>query len=402
LSNRAVGYDDLDADGNLSPGDRVHYRVDYGNPGPGDVTGVLLRDELDTAHVASAEAITDDGALLEEPAAGIPIGIEWSIGTLAAGAGGFVTYDVFLRGAPVAVRDGWFFPVQGPNSYSDSFGAPRYAGGYHPHAGTDIMCARGTPLVAVVGGIISRTNRTDTGLGGIHIELHGDDGNSYYYAHLSAIQDGIAPGVRVTAGQVIGFAGDTGDARGGAVHLHFGIHPGGGPAIDPYLVLRGEATIAEVARNSTTTTTTTSTTTTSTTLPATDTTTTTTVPTTDTTTTTTTVPTTDTTTTTITVPTTDTTTLTTVPPPTDSTTTSDSTATTTTTPTTDIPTTTTSTGPPPTGAPTTVPAALGPATTAVPVAGAAAVLALAGTAKRRFFSRKKARRRGTRPPECRS
>ncbi len=94
LSKRALGYDDLDADGNLSPGDRLHYRIDYGNPGSEDVTGALLRDEPDAAHVASVEAITD-GGILE----GTSTAIQWSIGTLAAGARGFVTYDVVLQDA---------------------------------------------------------------------------------------------------------------------------------------------------------------------------------------------------------------------------------------------------------------------------------------------------------------
>jgi septal ring factor EnvC (AmiA/AmiB activator) len=130
---------------------------------------------------------------------------------------------------------GWVFPVQGPNSFVDSFGAPRSGG--RTHQGCDIMTARGTPCVAVVSGTISSTNPTDSGLGGITIHLRGSDGNTYYYAHLSAIADGIHAGVHVDMGQVIGYAGNTGNASGGAVHLHFEIRPGGGAAIDPYPTL---------------------------------------------------------------------------------------------------------------------------------------------------------------------
>ena len=122
------------------------------------------------------------------------------------------------------------------------------------------MCARNTPIVAVVSGVISRTHPIDSGLGGISVWLRGDDGNSYYYAHLTSIQTGIEAGVRVIAGQVIGFAGNTGDAAGGPVHLHFEIHPGGGAAIDPYLVLKGAAKISDLVTSTTTTTSTTSTT----------------------------------------------------------------------------------------------------------------------------------------------
>ena len=90
----------------------------------------------------------------------------------------------------------WIFPVQGPHSFTDSFGAPRYAGGFHLHKGCDIMCAYGTPVVAVVSGVVTTAHRVDSGLGGIWVWLVGDDGNSYYYAHLSSIQADItaAPG----------------------------------------------------------------------------------------------------------------------------------------------------------------------------------------------------------------
>jgi len=130
---------------------------------------------------------------------------------------------------------GWVFPVQGPNSFVDSFGAPRSGG--RTHKGCDIMTARNTPLVAVVSGTISRTSPSDSGLGGITIWLRGSDGNTYYYAHLSSIKSGIKAGVHVDAGQVIGYAGNTGNASGGAVHLHFEIRPGGGASVNPYATL---------------------------------------------------------------------------------------------------------------------------------------------------------------------
>jgi peptidoglycan LD-endopeptidase LytH len=130
--------------------------------------------------------------------------------------------------------DTWVFPVDGPNSFTDTWGAPRSGG--RSHEGTDILCSRGTPIRAVVGGRVTQTSPYDTGLGGITIWLSGDDGNSYYYAHMDSIASGIEEGTRVAAGQVIGYAGDTGNARG-TVHLHFEIHPGGGGAINSYPTL---------------------------------------------------------------------------------------------------------------------------------------------------------------------
>lgn len=128
------------------------------------------------------------------------------------------------------------FPVAEPNSYINSWGFSRSGG--RRHQGTDIMAARGTAVFACVSGTIDKTMPYNRGLGGITIWLRGDDGNAYYYAHLNSIADGISPGTRVTAGQIIGTVGSTGNASGGSPHLHFEIHPGGGSAINPYPILR--------------------------------------------------------------------------------------------------------------------------------------------------------------------
>jgi peptidoglycan LD-endopeptidase LytH len=129
---------------------------------------------------------------------------------------------------PVVTFGSWVCPVDGPSAFGDTFGAPRPGG--RKHEGVDMMSPYGTPLVAVVSGF---ANMRTTNLGGNSISLAGDDGNRYFYAHLSAWE---GPSRSVSAGEVIGYVGHTGDTT--ANHLHFEIHPGGGAAVNPYPTVR--------------------------------------------------------------------------------------------------------------------------------------------------------------------
>jgi murein DD-endopeptidase MepM/ murein hydrolase activator NlpD len=123
------------------------------------------------------------------------------------------------------------FPVAGKHTYFNDFGAPRSQGS---HQGNDIMADRGVPLRAVADGTIRRLTRTQTGLGGLWIWLRDTAGNDYYYAHMDTVAADLVEGSPVKVGQVVGTVGNTGDARYGAPHLHFEIHPGGGSATNPY------------------------------------------------------------------------------------------------------------------------------------------------------------------------
>jgi murein DD-endopeptidase MepM/ murein hydrolase activator NlpD len=119
-------------------------------------------------------------------------------------------------------------PVDPPHVVTNSFGASR-GGGSRRHQGNDIMADMGVPLRAVNDGTVTRVS--NHGLGGLAFYLW-DGSTEYYYAHLSKVA--VSSGQRVSAGQLVGNNGDTGNAKGGAPHLHFEIHPGGGSAIDPY------------------------------------------------------------------------------------------------------------------------------------------------------------------------
>lgn len=123
---------------------------------------------------------------------------------------------------------GFRCPLPG-SSFIDTWGFPRSGG--RSHRGVDMFQRWDAPVIATASGSVSLGHG---GLGGRTIWLNGDDGYGYYYAHLSGFN--VSSGQRVNAGDVIGFNGDSGNARGGSPHLHFEIHPGGrgARAVNPY------------------------------------------------------------------------------------------------------------------------------------------------------------------------
>jgi hypothetical protein len=127
------------------------------------------------------------------------------------------------------------FPVAGKgNRDVQSFWGASRDGGGRSHEGVDIFAKRGTPLVAVTDGFVSRTG--NQGLGGKQVWLRdGLLGNSFYYAHLDSIM--TTDGKKIKKGDTLGTVGNTGNAAGGATHLHFGIYTSGG-AVDPYPFIR--------------------------------------------------------------------------------------------------------------------------------------------------------------------
>ncbi|MET0146997.1 MAG: peptidoglycan-binding protein [Ilumatobacteraceae bacterium] len=125
-------------------------------------------------------------------------------------------------------------PVQGPCYYGDSWAAARGAG--RVHLGVDIVAAEGSQLYAVATGkVIQLYTDAPGSLSGNGVKIARPDGTYFFYAHLSALAPGIALGTQVTAGQLIGYVGHTGNAAG--PHLHLEVHPGGGSAVTPYSIV---------------------------------------------------------------------------------------------------------------------------------------------------------------------
>jgi len=125
------------------------------------------------------------------------------------------------------------FPVAGAANYSDDFLFPRFNPTFHPHQGNDIFAAEGTPVRASEDGSV---RYTDGAVSGKAFYLTTGSGTYYFGCHLVAYAD-LPSGSRVTQGQIVGYVGSTGDAAGGAPHLHFEVHPGGGAAVDPKATL---------------------------------------------------------------------------------------------------------------------------------------------------------------------
>ncbi len=150
----------------------------------------------------------------------------------------FAESQVVVNGATALAYD-WQFPVSGDGyNFIDSFLYPRYANGKydHAHQGADIFAPYGTPLVAVERGILFKVGIGR--IGGIKLWVLGESGTAYYYAHMSAFADISANGVLVEPGQVVGFVGDSGNARGTPPHVHFEVHPEAGKAVNPTAILR--------------------------------------------------------------------------------------------------------------------------------------------------------------------
>jgi murein DD-endopeptidase MepM/ murein hydrolase activator NlpD len=153
-------------------------------------------------------------------------------------------YAEATPGAETTTAQKLIVPVEGikPEQLADTFTASRSEG--RTHDAIDIIAPRGTPVVAVADGLITKLFLSKPG--GITVyQLSHDRKMIYYYAHLERYADGLKEGHYARQGEVIGYVGDTGNAGPGNYHLHFSVmlvrDPGRyweGVNINPYPLLR--------------------------------------------------------------------------------------------------------------------------------------------------------------------
>lgn len=148
--------------------------------------------------------------------------------------------DRFLNGR-FPLGDGTYSAYT--NTYADSRTWSPEGETVRKHEGVDIMAKEGTPIYSAVGGTIVKASWNT--YGGWRITIRVDDNTEFYYAHMSKYASGMKVGVKVSAGELIGYVGSTGYGPEGTSglfepHLHFGIYTRtpSYSSIDPYLYLK--------------------------------------------------------------------------------------------------------------------------------------------------------------------
>lgn len=122
-----------------------------------------------------------------------------------------------------------------------NFGDPRDSGA-RTHEGLDIMAPQGAFVASPTEAVVTKVGTGDSA--GNYVYTVGPGGETFAYMHLDSFADGIKAGTELEAGSLIGYVGNTGNAAGGATHLHFEMRDGRTPT-DPYLRLTHEFTNEE-------------------------------------------------------------------------------------------------------------------------------------------------------------
>jgi murein DD-endopeptidase MepM/ murein hydrolase activator NlpD len=119
------------------------------------------------------------------------------------------------------------FIIAGEASWTNTWGAPRFGPGpiVRTHEGQDVFCRYGDPVLAPEPGVMSYS---DSGLGGITARVHTSGSSYWYLTHLSATNAKEHPqGSVVEVGDLIGFCGNSGNAKSTPPHVHFGHYVNG-------------------------------------------------------------------------------------------------------------------------------------------------------------------------------
>ncbi len=142
-------------------------------------------------------------------------------------------------------------PVSGISlsSITPNFGDPR-DGGARSHEGLDIMAPRGTEIISPTKAVVIRIG--DGASSGLTVATANPGDETFVYMHLDSIKEDLEEGDEIEVGDVLGYVGNTGNASGGATHLHFEIRGEDREAKDPYPRLGGTITSIRSAPTQTT------------------------------------------------------------------------------------------------------------------------------------------------------
>ncbi len=136
--------------------------------------------------------------------------------------------DRIAPGTVVVIRPGWTCPVPGA-TFTNDWGLVKPDG--RTHEGVDLFAPRGAEVVAPVSGHLHQATGD---IGGLQFTLFGDDGFTYFGSHL----DTFGASGDVTAGDIVGTTGTSGNASGTGAHLHFEVHsPRSDSPLNPYPTL---------------------------------------------------------------------------------------------------------------------------------------------------------------------
>ena len=151
-----------------------------------------------------------------------------------------------LSSLPDTANPSVFIPVLfgvGLKNIYPNFGDPR-DGGARTHEGEDIMAVKGTPIVSPTAAVVLRAG-DNGGSEGIYVYTANPGGETFVYYHLDRVGEGVVPGLVLAQGSLIGYVGNTGNASGGAAHLHFELHDSSGNPTDPFPRLNAEFSLQQ-------------------------------------------------------------------------------------------------------------------------------------------------------------